>query len=159
MGSFVFLTPSRCGNKHLEELFRYFLKLSSPYAKIEVIHFGEEKVRDESPSMIEKALGKESERIKKHLKEDDRVFLLSEKGKVASTEVWSKEMSSWMQRPGRVVFVLGSARGLHKSLFDDPKNKAIAIGSMTLQHELALVVWSEQLYRLLTLEVGKRYHY
>lgn len=159
MASFAFLTPSTCGNQHLESLFRYFIKLASPYAKIEVCHFGEEKIRNDSPSMIEKALEKEAMRIRKHYKEGDQVFLLSEKGKVGSTDFWSKEMTGWMQHPGRILFILGSARGLHSSLYKDPGVRSLAIGSMTMQHELALVVWSEQLYRLLTLQVGKRYHY
>jgi 23S rRNA pseudoU1915 N3-methylase RlmH len=159
MARFVFLIPSTCGNAQMEKLFRYFIKLASPYARIEVKHFGEEKLHGASDVMVEKALVKESIKIKKHLLDDDKVFLLSEKGEVASTEAWSREMSEWMPFSGRVVFILGSARGLHRSLLEDKKYRSLAIGEMTLQHELALVVWSEQIYRLLTLQVGKRYHY
>jgi len=159
MAQFVFLTPSPCGNHHLEALFGYFLKLSAPYARIEVIHYKEEKIRDDSAAGVDRSLEKEASRIRQHLKAGDLVFLLSEKGKVSSTEAWSQEMKGWMQHPGRVVFILGSARGLHQSLFGELGFRALAIGAMTMQHELALVVWSEQLYRLLTLQVGKRYHY
>lgn len=159
MARFTFLIPSTCGNKQLGSLFDYFLKLSSPYARIEVQKYGEEKLRDGSLADVQRGLEKESQKIVKHLRDDDLVFLLSEKGEVADTAKWSAEMSKWMHHPGRVVFILGSAHGLHDSLYELNGVRALAIGPMTMQHELALVVWSEQLYRLLTIQVGKRYHY
>lgn len=140
----------------MESLVEYFIKLARPFAAVERVFFKEEKVRDERA--VERALLKEAERIEGLLKPDDSVMLMSEHGPSHSTEKLHQGLEAWMRHPGRVCFVFGSARGLHPSL-KGPQRSLLSLGPMTTQHELALVLWTEQLYRILTIRAGKRYHY
>jgi 23S rRNA (pseudouridine1915-N3)-methyltransferase len=158
MSKFVVLAPSSCSRKEMESLCLYFEKLAKAQVSFERRYFGEEKIRKDHPSDVEKALLKEAQRIEAQLKPDDLVFLMSEHGDTFSTEKLFKKFEGWLRSPGRVVFVFGSARGWHPSL--KTKGRALlSLGPMTTQHELALVIWLEQLYRLTTLWSGKRYHY
>ena len=154
----MILAPSACSKPEMESLCQYFIKLTRAQVSLERLTFGEEKIRKTSEADIEKGLLKEAQRIEAQLKPDDLVFLMSEHGKCESTKALFGQFEQWLRHPGRVVFVLGSARGWHPSL-KTPNRRLLSLSPMTTQHELALVIWLEQLYRLTTLWSGKRYHY
>jgi 23S rRNA (pseudouridine1915-N3)-methyltransferase len=142
----------------MESLAAYFSKLIQPQVKLERRFFGEVKVKKDHPSEIDGALFKESQKIESMLKADDQVFLMSEHGRCQSTTELSKGFESWLRHSGRIVFIFGSARGWHRSLLSAGRQQ-LSLSPMTTQHELALVIWLEQLYRLTTIRSGKRYHY
>lgn len=142
----------------MAELVAYYEKLSSSFISLDIQHFGSEKISKPNDTMIEKALKKEAEKIDKYLKPNDGVILMSEHAKSHSTLDLQTKFDSWLEKFSRVCFVFGSAYGLHTSLYK-PNRLKLSLSPMTMQHELALVVWMEQLYRLMTLKTGKRYHY
>jgi len=124
----------------------------------EIKHFGAEKISKPNEALIEKALKKEAEKIDKFLKPKDGIILMSEFGKTYPTLELQKQFEKWLEKSPRLCFIFGSAYGLHKSLYK-PERLKLSLSPLTMQHELALVVWMEQLYRLMTLKTGKRYHY
>ena len=142
----------------MEALASYFEKLIQPQFSCERSYFGEVKLSKGSEADIQKALEKEALKIESFIKNDDLVFLMSEHGACQSTEQLSKGFETWLSHPGRIVFVFGSAHGWHPSL-QKAGRRLLSLSPMTTQHELALVIWLEQLYRLSTLRSGKRYHY
>jgi 23S rRNA (pseudouridine1915-N3)-methyltransferase len=142
----------------MSELVAYYKKLSSSFISLEIQHFGSEKVSKPNDAMIEKALKKEAEKIDKYIKPSDSVILMSEHAKSYSTLDLQKQFEAWLDKSSRVCFIFGSAYGLHSSLYQ-PNRLKLSLSPLTMQHELALVVWMEQLYRLMTLKAGKRYHY
>lgn len=84
--------------------------------------------------------------------------LLDERGKLFS----SQSLAAWLRRQRdegqqRIVFAIGPADGwtdaerAHAGLL-------LSLGPMTLPHELAKVVVSEQLYRAFTILAGHPYH-
>jgi 23S rRNA (pseudouridine1915-N3)-methyltransferase len=158
VSKFLILAPSRCSNKDFESLASYFAKLIQPQVKLERIFFGEVKVKKDHPADVEIALKKEAQKIEELLKPDDRVILMSEHGPCKNTEQLSKGFEAWLRHGGRVVFIFGSARGWHRSLLKAGREQ-LSLSPMTTQHEMALVIWLEQLYRLTTIRSGKRYHY
>ena len=89
---------------------------------------------------------------------DARPVLLDERGREHTTRSLLAEVEAW-EAGGvkRVAVIVGGADGhppeLRKSVPD-----SWALGRLTLQHELALLVWMEQLYRLQTLRRGEAYH-
>jgi len=125
---------------------------------MEMQHFGAEKVSQPQSEFIDKALKKEALKIDKLIKPNDGVILMSEHGTCYPTLKLQTHFESWLQRWPRLCIVFGSAYGLHSSLYL-PERLTLSLSPMTMQHELALVVWMEQLYRLMTLKTGKRYHY
>jgi 23S rRNA (pseudouridine1915-N3)-methyltransferase len=154
----VIVAPSRCSNPQLESLAAYFEKLIQPQLSLERLFFGEVKLSKANEADIQKALQKEATKIEAMLKPDDLVFIMSEHGQCQSTTDLSKCFEDWLQHSGRVVYVFGSAHGWHSSL-KKPGRRLLSLSPMTTQHELALVIWLEQLYRLSTIRSGKRYHY
>ena len=56
-----------------------------------------------------------------------------------------------------VAFLIGGADG-HSSSFREQCDATWSLSRMTMQHELALVVLLEQLYRVYTLKRGAPYH-
>lgn len=74
----------------------------------------------------------------------------------------SEEFSRWNEnlRDGgarNLAFVIGGADGLDPTVVKAAQHK-LAFGAMTLPHQLARIVLSEQLYRAMTLLAGHPYH-
>jgi 23S rRNA (pseudouridine1915-N3)-methyltransferase len=86
------------------------------------------------------------------------VVLLDERGRQLSSE----GLAEWIRRQRdegqqRVVFAIGAAGGWS----DAERARAgllLSLGPMTLPHELARVVLSEQVYRAFTILAGHPYH-
>ena len=57
----------------------------------------------------------------------------------------------------RVAFLVGGAEG-HPEAVREEADLLLSLSPLTLQHELALLVLMEQLYRVLTLRAGHPYH-
>jgi 23S rRNA (pseudouridine1915-N3)-methyltransferase len=86
------------------------------------------------------------------------LVLLDERGKQFSSAAFAE----WIRRrrdegQQRIVFAIGAADGWS----DAERSRAgllLSLGAMTLPHELARVVMSEQLYRAFTILAGHPYH-
>ncbi len=153
------LSPEPCKDKATKLLADHYITLCSSLMPVELIHYGSSRVGRPTPDAIQQALLSEAERIEKKLQPRDKVFLMVAGKCPHSTEKLLKDFSSWLDTsPGRLVFILGGAYGLHANLLK-AERIPISLSPLTFPHELALVIWLEQLYRLSTMRVGKRYHY
>lgn len=127
-----------------------------PYAKVDVIEVAAEPFRREQEKGD--AMRAEAERILKAIEVRPlaAVFLLDEHGKESD----SKEFAWFLgnQEGKEMVFVIGGALGLDPSLQERFSGK-IALSRMTLPHEMARLVFLEQLFRAVTIQQGKAYHY
>ena len=64
----------------------------------------------------------------------------------------------WVRAAAIVVaFLVGGAEG-HPEAVREEADLLLSLSPLTLQHELALLVLMEQLYRVLTLRAGHPYH-
>ncbi len=87
-----------------------------------------------------------------------RTVLLDETGRTLSTREWRAVLDEWENQGVRKVAVLvGGANG-HAPEIKAAVSERWSLGRLTLQHELAMLVWMEQLYRLQTLGKGEPYH-
>jgi len=158
MSKIAIITPDKPKSSELKSLLDYFTKLIKPHFSIEIIYSGAVKAKTDSERNIEIALKKEAENFDKKIKANDKVILLTEVGKLFSTTELLSSFNSWVDTNQRVVFILGSAYGIHNSLLNS-NNTRLSLSKLTFTHEMALVIFCEQLYRLTTLRTGKRYHY
>ena len=130
------LFDTRCGE---------FLNRLNAYGKCEVTI-----LPDSNPVNEGKAIIRELDRDKNAL-----VVALSEEGKELST----KEFSTFLGGIDRkMVFVIGGPFGLT----DEVKQRADqlwALSRMTFTHEMARMIFLEQLYRALNLLNGGSYHH
>ncbi len=86
------------------------------------------------------------------------IILLDEKGK----QMTSVEFSRWIGKKrdaGRTItFVIGGAYGFDDALRDQA-HSLLSLSAMTLPHELAQLLFSEQLFRAHSILQGTGYHH
>jgi 23S rRNA (pseudouridine1915-N3)-methyltransferase len=91
-------------------------------------------------------------KFEKLLHKGELVFCLDEHGKSFTT----RALADLLKQNERVVFLMGDTDGLNPEL--KKKYPSVALSSFTFSHELARVVFMEQLYRCMTLLSNHPYH-
>ena len=83
---------------------------------------------------------------------------LDERGQNLTTRQLEKQWRDWqLHSVKRVAFLIGAADG-HTDALRGACERVLCLGKHTMQHELALVVLLEQIYRIHTLISGSPYH-
>lgn len=83
---------------------------------------------------------------------------LDERGELWSTREFERRVRDWqLHAVKRAAFLVGAADG-HAPCLREKADVMLSLGRFTMQHELALVVLLEQIYRIHTLLVGSPYH-
>lgn len=84
---------------------------------------------------------------------------LDERGKDWTTDQFVKKVNALEMDPGikTISLLIGASDG-HTPELREKANAIWALSPLTLQHELALVVLLEQLYRAYTIKRGEPYH-
>jgi len=108
-------------------------------------------LRPSSPARESVALLQRSE--KKMLR-----VVLDERGELVTSQALARKISAWEQRCERdAALLVGGADG-HTDEVREAANWVWSLSNLTLQHELALVVAMEQIYRAYTIKGGLPYH-
>lgn len=90
--------------------------------------------------------------------EGSRVIALDERGDSLTTAGLAERVAGWeLDRVKEVSVCIGGADGLPDGL-RRRADLCLNLGRLTLMHELALLVWMEQLYRVYTLKDDHPYH-
>lgn len=101
----------------------------------------------------------EGQNILATLDSSDYVVLLDEHGK----ELTSVEFSKYIERKmvtvaKRLVFVVGGPYGFSEDVYHRA-NEKISLSKMTFSHEMIRLIFTEQLYRAMTILKGEPYHH
>jgi 23S rRNA (pseudouridine1915-N3)-methyltransferase len=127
-------------------LFNEYIKRLKHYSRIEVVSLKSSTQKEETQAVMKKVSA------------DEDLILLDETGK----EFSSKEFSTWLQKKlnasKNICFVIGSAYGFDDSL-KKKSTMMISLSKMTLPHQLAKVIFAEQLYRAFTILKNEKYHH
>jgi 23S rRNA (pseudouridine1915-N3)-methyltransferase len=100
----------------------------------------------------------EGELILKKIEKDDWVVLLDERGRGLTSKAFSKELVQWVESgKKRVVFVIGGSYGVSEHV-KSRANIKIKLSDFTLNHWVAQVVLTEQIYRALAIWRNLPYH-
>ena len=84
--------------------------------------------------------------------------VLDERGAHVTSRELAKKIDAWEQRgPRDFALLVGGADG-HTDALREAADWTWSLSKLTLQHELALVVTVEQLYRAYTIKAGLPYH-
>lgn len=102
---------------------------------------------------------KEGELIQKVLQPGDHVVLLDEHG----AERRSVEFAAWMQKKmnmglRRLVFIVGGPYGFSHAIHK-LGNEEISLSQMTLSHQMIRLLFTEQIYRAMTIINNEPYHH
>ncbi len=122
-----------------------YLKRLTRYAKYKLTH-----IKDGSSEDV-------SERLYKASEGSIRV-VIDERGASLTTTKLVELYNKWeMRGTKKVTFLIGASDG-HTQKLRDQADLVLSLSALTLQHELALVVLLEQVYRLATIKRGEPYH-
>lgn len=102
---------------------------------------------------------REAELIQKVLQPGDYIVLLDEHGR----ERRSMEFAQWMQKrmaagPRRLVFIVGGPYGFSPQIHK-MGNEEISLSQMTFSHQMIRLLFTEQIYRAMTILNGEPYHH
>ncbi|MGH9846238.1 MAG: 23S rRNA (pseudouridine(1915)-N(3))-methyltransferase RlmH [Blastocatellia bacterium] len=148
---FVWIGKTR--DRQCAALVEEYLQRIERFATVEVNELKEFSGADET-----RALAAEGDKILDSVKGDDFVILLDERGREFSSPEFAGLINA-KQEAGikRLAFIIGGFAGTS----DEVKQRAalqVALSRMTLTHELARVILTEQVYRAFTLLAGMPYH-
>ena len=130
------------------------------FCNFRIIELPEVQIADKNASdrQIAKALQKEGEAILSSVRRGAYLVALCVEGKQVSSEDLAAMIADRaMSGAGDMVFVIGSSHGLDDSVKRAAQPR-ISLGRITLPHQLARLVLTEQLYRACTINAGMKYH-
>lgn len=115
------------------------------YAKTEIVY-----LKDGPPALLAERYAKAADGCLK--------IVLDERGETPTTPQLRKLVDKWeMAGTKRAALIIGAADG-HTNAMRQQADYLLALSRLTLQHELALVVALEQVYRIYTMKNGEPYH-
>lgn len=129
--------------KYLKKCNKYFKIKNNELKNIKIKNIETKKIEEEKS--ILKALG------------DGIICLLDETGKNYDTVKFAKFIKKHIQISKDIYFIIGGAYGVTENV----KKRAdyiIRLSDMTLQHDIALLMFYEQLYRAVTIIKRIPYH-
>lgn len=108
---------------------------------------------------IQEQKEKEADLIMKQLDNQDEVILLDEKGKLFASVLFADYIEKKMHASAkRMIFVVGGPFGFSPKIYDRA-NGMISMSPMTFSHQMIRLIFTEQLYRALTIIRGESYHH
>ena len=144
----VILSVGKEKDEVTQELSRHFQVRLLRYLPLEWIYIEHDSTKE-----------KEGHKILEHLKKEDYVVLLDEKGKDIKSEALAELIENRMvDSVRRMIFIIGGAYGVSDAIFTRA-NYVWKLSSLVFPHMLVRVILLEQLYRALTIIKGEKYHH
>lgn len=152
---FKFIWTGRTRTNYLASGIEEYLKRIKHYVQVEVREIKEEKIKHLDKTTIQM---KEAKRIEGAIKPGEYVVALDERGRLFSTQA----MADWLSQIPKqgyktITFLLGGPLGLAPDLVKKA-NLNLSLSPLTFTHEMARLILTEQLYRILTIWHGEDYH-
>lgn len=146
--------------KYCAEGVAEYQKRLPAFANFRIIELPEEKIEEKNASeaVVRRALEKEAKAILASVRKGAAIVALCVEGRQLSSEELAQFLAARAgSGAGDVAFVIGSSHGLA----DEVKRAAalrFSMGRITLPHQLARLVLTEQIYRACTINSGMKYH-
>ena len=147
----VFFGKQKSGS--VDDLIQEYIKRSNKYISCDVTYL---LTNDKDPIKRKK---KEFSKFSDLINKDDRVYLLDEKGKQYDSLTLSTKLTHCIDSGvKRIILVVGGAYGFSEEMYKS-SNELIALSKLTLTHEIARLLISEQIYRSITIINNHPYHH
>jgi 23S rRNA (pseudouridine1915-N3)-methyltransferase len=122
------------------------------------VNFSEHEVREASRAPNNSAQRvQEAERLSARITAGTTLVALAREGTGWSSADLARQLDRWLLAARPVALLIGGSQGLDPSLVSRASARW-SLGPLTLPHELARVVVTEQLYRAFTILRGEPYH-
>ncbi|MDF2952891.1 MAG: 23S rRNA pseudoU1915 N3-methylase RlmH [Thermodesulfobacterium sp.] len=147
------LMPGPVKFKFIKKGLEYYLKKIEPFVLVDTI-FPKIKAKVSDVSIKVK---KEEETIKKYILDKEYLIVLDERGKAFKSLELAEKLKILMQNQSYITFVIGGPEGISENLKKTAR-EVWSLSTLTLNHEIALLVLVEALYRSFTIIKGIPYH-
>jgi 23S rRNA (pseudouridine1915-N3)-methyltransferase len=153
----IFLVVGRTVDPHFTVIIDEYVKRIKHYMPFDMEVIPELRNTKSMTEKVQKE--KEADAILKALQPGDHVVLLDEHGK----EFRSLEFATWIQQkmsmsPTRLVFIVGGPYGFSQRIYDVAREK-ISLSKMTFSHQMIRLIFTEQIYRAMTILNNEPYHH
>lgn len=147
----------KTGKSFLVEGEKEYTKRLKRYMKFEVIELPD--IKNAKKMSFQEVKNKEGVQILSKIKDDERVFLLDEKGKEFDSVGFSKFIQKQFNIGGQgITFVIGGPYGFSEEVYQRATGK-VALSKLTFSHQMIRMFFIEQLYRSMTIIKGEPYHH
>lgn len=107
----------------------------------------------------DKLLRLEADKLLSLVKPGDWLVLLDDKGSAYSSD----ELADWLNKKmvrlqGDLLFAVGGAYGFHETVINRA-NEKMSLSPMTFTHQMVRLIFTEQLYRAMTILRNEPYHH
>ena len=153
----TFLTVGKTTNLHLIKLQEEYQNRLKYYIPFETVVIPE--LKNTKNLSISEQQEKEADLILKAFEANDEVILLDEKGKQYTSMGFSEFIAKKMLASHkRMIFVVGGPYGFSERVYQRANGK-ISLSAMTFSHQMIRLIFTEQLYRAMTILKGEPYHH
>lgn len=146
--------------KYFAEGIAEYQKRLSAFAHFRILELPEEKIEEKgaSEAQVQRALEKEGKAILASVRKNAALVALCVEGRQLSSEELAQFLAQRATSgAGDVAFVIGSSHGLSPAVKQAAALR-FSMGRITLPHQLARLVLTEQIYRACTINAGVKYH-
>lgn len=153
----IFLSIGKENDRFLKDIIEQFTKRINHY------YFAGWKIlptlKTNAQLSTKELLAKEAILILGHVKKEDYLVALDEKGTLLN----SNNLASWIQNRAnesikQIVFLIGGAYGLDDSVLKRA-NLIWSLSPLTFPHQLVRLILAEQIYRACTIIKNEKYHH
>jgi 23S rRNA (pseudouridine1915-N3)-methyltransferase len=151
------LAIGKTTNAYLRESIAIYTKRLQHYIPFEIKELPDVRNAGNLPHAQLKA--QEGQLLLRQLGPNDDLLLLDENGSQFSSEEWAGYLEKKLCYTSRsLVFVVGGAFGFSDDVIQRATDK-ISLSRMTFSHQMARLIFAEQLYRACTIIKGEPYHH
>ena len=151
------LSVGKTDNKLFREIIDEYKKRVNHYIPFEIIYLQDLKNRKSVSEEEQKV--QEGEKLLKMLDTTDYIVLLDDKGENYSSTEFARYIEKKMHSvPKRLLFLIGGPYGFSKNIYNIA-NEKISLSKMTFTHQMVRLIFTEQLYRAMTILNNEPYHH
>lgn len=148
------LIPGRIKFSFIREGVAFYEQRLNHYLRFEVL---ERRLPCKLSTRPEKIKALEAEALLTPVPEKALVIALDEKGKRFSSPELAQRLGAVFERERGSYFLIGGPFGLAEKVLERAQLR-LSLSSLTMGHEIALLVLCEQIYRAVTILSGEPYH-
>jgi len=150
------LVVGKTTDKHLEVLIEDYIGRIVHYVPFQVVVIPELKNVKAIPTAQQKII--EGESILKTITPTTELILLDEHGKERRSMEFADYINKKMAAGRDVTFVIGGPFGFSEAVYQRADGQ-VSLSQMTFSHQMIRLLFTEQLYRALTIIRGEKYHH
>ena len=142
----------------LTQVINEYIKRLGKYCALEIIEVRDESIAaNNSESDIVKFTRMEADRLIAHIKPGVYTIALDSKGDAPDSVVFAHKLESLTARLPEIHFIIGGSHGLHFTALRGA-DYIMSMSNMTFPHQLARLIFLEQLYRAFKIINNETYH-